>query len=101
MVRRTVVFCRGGPMWHRCQLKSKYASTVGTWVPSPLVGEGQEEGAHGASRAVGPLSLALSHEGRGDPRAQSRGKDLNLTPMPRRVAPTKRTGGVFMAYCTK
>src|SRR5215510_14372594 len=37
------------------------------WVPSSLAGEGQDEGMHGTSSAGRPLTLSLSHEGRGDP----------------------------------
>ena len=50
----------------------------GSWVPSPLVGEGQEEGEHGLSTAHGPLSLALSHEGRGDSENKTAGEELKL-----------------------
>jgi hypothetical protein len=46
------------------------SSLLGSGVPSPLVGEGQEEGAHGWCSALHPLSLALSHEGRGDLHSQ-------------------------------
>ena len=37
------------------------------WVPSPLVGEGQDRGSHGRTAAIHPLILSLSCEGRGDP----------------------------------
>ncbi len=35
-------------------------------VPSPLVGEGQDGGAHVYDSTIRPLTLSLSHEGRGD-----------------------------------
>lgn len=68
-------------------MRHKYApgSLLGSWVPSPLVGEGQEEGASGRSAAYGPLSLALSHEGTGKTRTEP----------PRPV-----TGGVIMTFGT-
>ena len=47
---------------------TRYAMRL--WVPSPLAGEGQEEGDHGHwpewSRLTLTLSLALSHQGRGE-----------------------------------
>jgi hypothetical protein len=48
------------------------------WVPSPLVGEGQEEGAYGFCCARHPLSLALSRKGRGDLESVEQGKRLKL-----------------------
>jgi len=55
---------------------------LGSWVPSPLVGEGQEEGDHGLSTAHGPLTLALSHEGRGDSENKAAGEELKLGLVP-------------------
>jgi hypothetical protein len=42
------------------------------WVPSPLVGEGQDEGVRGTYTAGRPLTLALSHKGRRNLYAKAR-----------------------------
>jgi hypothetical protein len=66
---------------HGSQLKGKSVFSspgLGSWVPSPLVGEGQDEGDHGLSTATGPLTLALSHEGRGDSENKAAGEELKL-----------------------
>src|SRR5438093_441756 len=44
MVRRTVVLCRGGPMWHWCQLKEVSSPKLRTRVPSPLWGKVRKGG---------------------------------------------------------
>jgi hypothetical protein len=54
--------------------------TLRLWVPSPLVGEGQEEGVLGRSTAVRPLTLALSRQGRGDLSAHGRQGHMQLRP---------------------
>jgi hypothetical protein len=50
---------------HYC---SAFVMQLRLWVPSPLVGEGQDEGATVWSSCLSrdTLSLALSHQGRGD-----------------------------------
>jgi hypothetical protein len=60
------------------------------FLSSPLMGEDTGEGEQGGS-STGPLSLALSHEGRGDLQASSSAKsrvgELKLGPMSRPPAP--------------
>jgi hypothetical protein len=51
-------------------------------VPSPLRGEGQDEGNGMAKVLLTPLTLALSPVGRGNCPSQKKGNDLKLTPMP-------------------
>jgi len=44
----------------------------------PLWGKVRKRGIYGSSTALRPLSLALSHEGRGDPEPDVQGKWLKL-----------------------
>jgi hypothetical protein len=57
------------PLWGKVQYCSALVMQLRLWVPSPLVGEGQDEGATVRSSCLSrdTLSLALSHQGRGDP----------------------------------
>ncbi|MBI3249008.1 MAG: hypothetical protein HYZ50_21100 [Deltaproteobacteria bacterium] len=55
---------------------------AGFAVPSPLGGEGQDEGKRRAKDPLTPLTLALSPAGRGDVLPLQSGKDPKLTPMP-------------------
>jgi hypothetical protein len=51
------------------------------WVPSPLGGEGQDEGNEMATILLTPLTLALSPAGRGNPCPHGQENSLKLGPM--------------------
>src|SRR5215510_16250468 len=75
-------------MWHDSlitaslqQISLRYDPfTHRLWVPSPLWGKVRMRGCMGRSAAVGPLTLALSHEGRGDLSAHSRQGYMQVRP---------------------
>ncbi len=53
-------------------MRRAFRSVLGTRVPSPLVGEGQDGGCSSSSTADGPLTLSLSRKGRGNPLPQGK-----------------------------
>jgi hypothetical protein len=64
--RRVLFFL--SPLREKVQCCSTFDVQARLWVPSPLVGEGQDEGAL-LRRSLLPcdtLTLTLSHQGRGD-----------------------------------
>ena len=67
---------------HRCQVKV-FSPTLRLCIPSPLVGEGQGEGANGTTSTVRPLFLTFPRKEGRNPSAHRRGIfALKLTPIP-------------------